>query len=129
MSYKNGLILVVDDHAVVRQIVSSFLKKLGYKHVNLAEDGRDALRQLKRKKYDVIICDWHMPNMSGLELLTKMKEDAELKDIPFVMLTMETDKEQIVSAIQLGVNDYILKSFTQNILDQEIGPLLKKMQK
>ena len=129
MSYKKGLILVVDDHVVIRQVVSSFLKKLGYKHVNLAENGRDALKELKTNKYDLIICDWHMPNMSGVELLIKMKEDAELKDIPFVMLTMETDKEQIVSAIQLGVNDYILKPFTQNVLDQKIGPLLKKMQK
>ena len=129
MSYKNGLILVVDDHVVIRQMVSSFLKKLGYKHVNLSENGREALKKLKTKKYDLIICDWHMPHMSGLELLTKMKEDAELKDIPFVMLTMENDKEQMLSAIQLGIDDYILKPFTLNVLNEKIEALSKKLRK
>jgi two-component system chemotaxis response regulator CheY len=105
-------VLVVDDFATMRRIVKGVLKQLGFSDIIEAEDGDLAFKELKREKIGLIVSDWNMPNMSGLDLLKAVKEDASLKDIPFLMVTAEGQKENVIQAVQAGVSNYIVKPFT-----------------
>ncbi len=119
----NVKVLVVDDFATMRRILKNVLRQIGFKNISEAENGRDALSQLKKEKFDLILCDWNMPEMSGLELLQAIRGDDNLKDIPFVMVTAEAKKESIIEAVKAGVNSYIVKPFTA----ETIGEKLKKI--
>jgi len=116
-------VLVVDDFATMRRIVKNVLKQIGFTNISEADDGKTALKALKVEKFDLILCDWNMPEMSGLEVLKQMKSDDALKDIPFVMVTAEAQKDNIIEAVKAGVNSYIVKPFTA----ETIGEKLKKM--
>lgn len=116
-------VLVVDDFATMRRIVKNVLKQIGFTNISEADDGKTALKALKGEKFDLILCDWNMPEMSGLEVLKQMKSDDALKDIPFVMVTAEAQKDNIIEAVKAGVNSYIVKPFTA----ETIGEKLKKM--
>ena len=105
-------VLVVDDFATMRRIVKGVLKQLGFSDIIEAEDGDLAFKELKREKIGLIVSDWNMPNMTGLDLLKAVKEDASLKDIPFLMVTAEGQKENVIQAVQAGVSNYIVKPFT-----------------
>ncbi len=105
-------VLVVDDFATMRRIVKGVLKQLGFSEIIEAEDGDIAFKELKKEKVGLIVSDWNMPNMSGLDLLKAVKGDDKLKDIPFLMVTAEGQKENVVQAVQAGVNNYIVKPFT-----------------
>lgn len=113
-------ILIVDDFATMRKIIRNLLGQLGYKNLHEADDGTTALAKMKNEKFDFIISDWNMPKMSGLDLLKSAKGDAELKDIPFMMVTAEALKENIIAAIQAGANDYIVKPFNAATLEGKI---------
>lgn len=113
-------ILVVDDFATMRKIIRNLLTQLGYKNVFDADDGTTALEQLKTNKFDFIISDWNMPKMSGLDLLKSVKANDDLKNIPFMMVTAEALKENIIAAIQAGANDYIVKPFNASTLEEKI---------
>lgn len=113
-------ILVVDDFATMRKIIRNLLTQLGYKNVFDADDGTTALEQLKTDKFDFIISDWNMPKMSGLDLLKSVKANDDLKNIPFMMVTAEALKENIIAAIQAGANDYIVKPFNASTLEEKI---------
>jgi len=113
-------ILVVDDFATMRKIIKNLLGQLGFKNVHEADDGATALAILKKDHFDLIICDWNMPKMSGLELLKTTRGMEDYKKTPFVMVTAEANKNNIVAAIQAGANDYIVKPFNANTLQEKI---------
>ncbi|MDP2862166.1 MAG: response regulator, partial [Desulfobacterales bacterium] len=102
-------VLVVDDFATMRRIIKNILKQIGFTNIIEAEDGKSALKMLQNDKFDLIMCDWNMPEMPGIELLGKVRADEQLKGIPFVMVTAEAQKENIIEAVKAGVNSYIVK--------------------
>lgn len=128
MPYKGLTVLVVDDFATMRNIMRNILRKLEFSAILEAEDGRQALATLKTSKVDLIISDWNMPNMSGLDLLQHVRAAADLKDIPFLLVTAEAQQDNIVKAVQAKVNNYIVKPFTAEILDKKLAALLPKSQ-
>ncbi len=113
-------ILIVDDFATMRKIIKNLLGQSGYKNVHEADDGSTALVMLKKERFDLIIADWNMPQMSGLDLLKIIRENENYKNTPFVMVTAEANKNNIVAAIQAGANDYIIKPFNANTLQEKI---------
>lgn len=121
----NARILVVDDFSTMRRIVKGILKRLGYREIDEAEDGQMALKRLKETRYQLIICDWNMPVMTGLDLLKAVRSDEELKEIPFLMVTAEAKKENILEAIQAGVSNYIVKPFTEEVLSKKLEDIFK----
>ncbi len=119
-------ILVVDDHEPIRKILKSVLKKIGFDDVEEAVDGAEALRILKQKKFDVVLLDWNMPNMSGLDVLKEMKKDQDLKGVRVIMVTAETSKEKVLEAINLGVSEYVVKPFTPEVLKKKIESVINR---
>src|SRR6476646_8407411 len=113
---KNMNILIVDDYKTMLRIVRNLLAQLGFKNVDEATDGNMALTKLKEKKYGLVISDWNMEPMSGFELLKKVRADAAIKDVPFIMVTAESKTENVVAAKQAGVNNYIVKPFNAETL-------------
>ncbi|RUM87099.1 MAG: response regulator, partial [Thermodesulfatator sp.] len=91
-------VLVVDDFATMRKIIKNILTQLGFKNIIEADDGTTAWEILQKEPVDLIISDWNMPKMNGLELLKKVRSDEKLKDIPFLMVTAEAQKENIIEA-------------------------------
>ncbi len=118
-------VLVVDDAATMRRIVRSLLRELGVKNVREAEDGSAALEELKRRRADLVISDWNMPHMSGIELLRAIRGSESLKDIPVLMVTAETKKENVLEAVQAGVNNYIVKPFNAKTLEEKLNKIFK----
>ncbi len=116
----NMKILVVDDFSTIRRIVRNILKQLGFTNIEEAEDGDIALEQLKLKDFELVVTDWNMPNMTGLDLLKAIRADERLKDIKVLLVTAEAEKENVVQAAQAGVNDYVVKPFTAEVLQQKI---------
>ena len=119
-------ILVVDDFATMRKVIRNLLKQVGFENVTEAEDGVNALRTLKSQKIDFVISDWNMPNMTGLELLKAVRADEELKLTPFLMVTAEALQDNVVAAVKAGVNNYIVKPFTADVLNEKINKILEK---
>ena len=114
-------ILVVDDFPTMRKIVRQVLRQLGYNDVQEAEDGEAALRILRQKPdIQFVISDWNMPNVTGIELLKSVRSDPALKSLPFLMVTAEADKENIVEAVKSGVSSYIVKPFNAATLKEKI---------
>lgn len=118
-------ILVVDDFATMRKVIRNLLKQIGYENVVEAENGQVALRLLKSQKIDFIVSDWNMPTMSGLELLKAVRADADLSKTPFLMITAEALKENVVEAVKAGVNNYIVKPFTAEVLEEKIKKIIE----
>jgi two-component system chemotaxis response regulator CheY len=124
---KNMKILVVDDFATMRKIIKNLLKQVGYKNIVEADDGVAALRILKSQKINFIISDWNMPNMNGLEFLKAVRADSELSNLPFLMVTAEALKDNVVTAVKAGVSNYIVKPFTAEVLNEKIGKIVEKL--
>lgn len=118
-------VLVVDDAATMRRIVRSLLRELGIKNVREAEDGEMAFEDLKRQKADLVVSDWAMPKMTGIELLRAIRQDETLKEIPVLMVTAESKKENIMEAVQAGVNNYIVKPFNSKTLEEKLNKIFK----
>ncbi len=116
----NTKFLIVDDMATMRRIIRSILNQLGYQNIDEAEDGKVALQKLKQQKYDFVITDWNMPNMTGIELVQAIRKDPELKHLPVLMVTAEAKKENVIMALKAGVNNYIVKPFTPATLKQKL---------
>ncbi len=128
MSYDSQMkILVVDDFSTMRRIVRNLLKENGFTNVDEAEDGRVALHKLKNGHYDFIISDWNMPNMTGIELLRAIRSDSALKSLPFLMITAEAKRENIIEAAQAGASGYIVKPFTASTLDEKLKKILENL--
>ena len=119
-------ILTVDDFSTMRRIIRNMLRQLGYSNIVEAEDGTVALSLLKREKVDFVISDWNMPNMSGLELLKAIRADEHLKPTPFLLVTAEALKENVVEAVKAGVNNYVVKPFTAEMLKEKIDAIFKE---
>ncbi len=124
---QNMKVLVVDDFPTMRRIIKNLLKEIGYENVDEAEDGTDAFDKLKGGGFDFVVSDWNMPNMTGLDLLKAVRAEASVKDTPFLMVTAEAAKENIVSAVEAGVNNYIVKPFTAAVLREKIDKILEKL--
>lgn len=114
-------IIAVDDFSTMRRIIKNLLKQSGFENVYEAEDGLKALEIIRAEKIDLIISDWNMPKLNGLELLRQIRQDPDLKRIPFIMITAESEKEKIIKAVQTGVTDYIVKPFTAKTLQDKIN--------
>ncbi len=119
-------VLVVDDFSTMRRIVMNILKGLGYNNLVEAEDGAQAYSKVQEGGFGFVVSDWNMPNMDGLEFLQKVRSNAEFKDLPFLMITAETEKEKVVAAIQAGVSNYIVKPFTAEGLKEKLELIYKK---
>jgi two-component system chemotaxis response regulator CheY len=124
---KNLKILVVDDFATMRKVIRNLLKQGGFENVVEAEDGVAALKVLQSQKVDFVISDWNMPNMSGLELLKAVRGSDDLKEMPFLMVTAEALKDNVVAAVKAGVSNYIVKPFTAEVLTEKIEKIVKSM--
>jgi len=118
---KNMRILVVDDYKTMIRIVRSLLGQLGFTNIDDALDGVTALDLIKKNQYGLILSDWNMQPMTGIELLKIVRAIPDYKDTPFVMVTAEAKTENVVLARQAGVNNYIIKPFTLAVLKQKLS--------
>lgn len=119
--------LVVDDFSTMRRIVRNLLKELGFTDVDEAEDGVVALQKLKGERFDFVVSDWNMPNMTGIDLLKAIRADAALKHLPVLMVTAEAKKENIIEAAKAGASGYVVKPFTAATLDEKLNKIFKAM--
>ncbi len=125
---KDSKILIVDDFATMRKVIRNLLKQIGYENIVEAEDGVMALAELRSQKIEFVISDWNMPNMTGIELLREVRADESLSKTPFLMVTAESLKENVVEAVKAGVDNYIVKPFTAEVLNEKIGKIVAKYQ-
>ncbi len=123
---KSSKVLIIDDFSTMRKVIRNLLKQLGYENIVEAEDGVAALEALRSQKIDFIISDWNMPNMTGFELLKQVRGDDALAKTPFLMVTAESLKENVVEAVKAGVDNYIVKPFTADVLSEKIAEIEKK---
>ena len=128
MSDPSMKFLVVDDFSTMRRILRNLLKELGYTNAEEAEDGAVALNRLRQEKFDFVVSDWNMPNMTGIELLKNIRADESLKTLPVLMITAEARKENIIEAAQAGANGYIVKPFTAATLDEKLNKIFKTLE-
>ena len=119
--------LIVDDFSTMRRIVRGLLKEMGCNNADEAEDGAIALSMLKAQKYDFVVSDINMPNMTGFDLLKAIKANDSLKHLPVLMVTAEARKEDIVLAVQTGAAGYIVKPFTKATLEDKVQKILQKL--
>ncbi|EQD23986.1 MAG: chemotaxis response regulator CheY [Nitrospirae bacterium] len=119
-------VLVVDDFSTMRRIVKNTLRQIGFTNIEEAEDGQRAYDRLIVEKFDFVVSDWNMPNMTGIDLLRKVRATPQIKDIPFLMVTAEAKQENIVEAIKAGVSNYIVKPFTVATLDEKVKKIFKE---
>jgi two-component system, chemotaxis family, chemotaxis protein CheY len=122
----NKRFLVIDDQSDARVIVQSVIMSLGFFNVHLVSNGAEALEFLKQKKVDFIICDWNMPTIDGLNVLKTIRAKEEYKSVPFLMLTSEAYKQNVMLASQAGVTDYISKPFTTKFLATRISEIYSR---
>ena len=128
MSQMNDMkFLIVDDFSTMRRIVRGLLKEIGYNNAEEAEDGVIALNMLKNNKFDFVVSDINMPNMSGFDLLAAIKREDSLKHLPVLMVTAEARKEDIVRAAQDGAAGYIVKPFTKATLEEKVAKIMQKL--
>ncbi|MCW8826473.1 MAG: chemotaxis response regulator CheY [Gammaproteobacteria bacterium] len=120
-------ILVVDDFSTMRRIIKNLLRELGFTNTHEADDGNTALPMLKDGDYELLVTDWNMPGMEGIDLLKACRADPDLAKLPVLMVTAEQKKEQIVEAAQAGVNGYIVKPFTAQTLKEKLDKIFERM--
>ncbi len=113
-------VLIVDDFATMRRILKNILKQIGFTEMTEADDGTTALEEMQKTKFDLIICDWNMPKMSGIELLKTIRGSEEYKDIPFLMVTAEAQKQNVIDAVKAGVSNYVVKPFTADQITDKL---------
>ncbi len=123
----NIKILVVDDFATMRRIVKGLLQELGYHQIQDAEDGAAALVKMQSERFDLVVTDWNMPVMTGLELLRAIRAEPTLKTTPVLMVTAENSREQIIEAAQSGVSGYIIKPFTAVTLREKLTRIFERL--
>lgn len=116
--------LVVDDSPTMRRIVCNALQEIGYDDMAEAEDGEDALQKLNADPVDFVITDWNMPNMNGLDLAKNIRDSADLSHLPILMVTTRGMKDDVVEAMRAEINNYVVKPFTPDVLDEKITKIL-----
>ena len=118
-------VLIVDDFATMRRILKNILKQLGFKNLVEADDGTTAWDVLEGQQVDLIISDWNMPKMTGLELLKKVRASDKYAKIPFLMVTAEAQKQNVIEAVQAGGSNYVVKPFTAEAISDKLSKILK----
>ena len=121
---KNMPILIVDDYATMLRIIRNLLKQLGFLNVDEATDGGEALKKMRGANFGLVISDWNMEPMTGLQLLKEVRADEDLKSTPFVMITAESKTENVIAAKQAGVNNYIVKPFNAATLKAKLASVI-----
>ena len=129
MSDTSMRILVVDDFSTMRRIVRNLLKDIGYSNTDEADDGARALQKLKSERFDFVVSDWNMPNMTGIDLLRAIRADEAIKHLPVLMITAEARKENIIEAAEAGASGYIVKPFTAATLDEKVKKILRTLER
>ena len=124
---KNMKILIVDDFSTMRRIIKNLLRDLGFTNTLDADDGTTALPMLKTGKFDFLVTDWNMPGMQGIDLLRAVRQDPDLSTLPVMMVTAESKRDQIIEAAQAGVNGYIVKPFTAQVLKEKIEKIFERL--
>ncbi len=125
---KNIKILIVDDFSTMRRIVKNLLGDLGFFNTAEAEDGNSALVELRKARFDLVVTDWNMPGMPGIDLLKAIRADESLKKIPVLMVTAESKREQIIEAAQAGVSGYVIKPFTAATLADKLAKIFERIE-
>ncbi len=120
----NMKILIVDDYKTMLKILGNLLKQLNFSNIADAKDGAEALQKLRAEKFDMVISDWNMEPMTGIELLKEVRGDAKLKHLPFIMITAESKSENVVAAKKAGVSNYIVKPFNAETLKGKIASVI-----
>jgi len=105
----------------MRKVISHILKQLGFDDISLAEDGRDAFRKILNGSFDFVVSDWNMPNISGIQLLKRVRKTPEISELPFLLITAENEKSQVMEAAKAGVNSFIAKPFSAAELEKKIA--------
>lgn len=113
-------LIVIEDDASTKMILKGTLRKYGFTDVEECSDGGEALKKIQDNEYDLILCDWQIPTMNGLALLKKVKGMETAANIPFIMITGESEKESIISAMKAGVDGYIVKPFAPVSIKQKL---------
>ncbi|HOO51090.1 MAG TPA: response regulator [Alphaproteobacteria bacterium] len=121
---KNMNVLIVDDYKTMLRIIGNLLKQLGFNNVDEATDGTMALEMFKNKDYGLVISDWNMEPMSGLDLLKQVRTLPANANVPFVMVTAESKTENVIAAKQAGVSNYIVKPFNAETLKTKLVTVL-----
>ncbi|MGM0592955.1 MAG: chemotaxis response regulator CheY [Pseudomonadota bacterium] len=124
---KNIKILVVDDFSTMRRIIKNLLRDLGFNNTDEADDGTTALPKLQGGNFDLLITDWNMPGMQGIDLLKAVRADPKLANMPVMMVTAEQKKDQIIEAAKAGVNGYIVKPFTAATLKEKMEKIFERV--
>ena len=124
---KDMKILIVDDFSTMRRIIKNLLRDLGFNNTSEADDGQTALPMLQSGNYDFLVTDWNMPGMTGIDLLKTVRADEKLATLPVLLVTAEQKREQIIEAAQAGVNGYIVKPFTAEVLKEKIGKIFERV--
>lgn len=125
---KNMKILVVDDYSTMRRIIKNVLHELGFDNAEEADDGNTALPMLQSGEFDFLVTDWNMPGMQGLDLLKAVRSNPKLAPMPVLMVTAEAKREQIVKAVEAGINGYIVKPFTPETLREKISKIFERIE-
>jgi two-component system chemotaxis response regulator CheY len=121
---KNMRILIVEDYKTMLRILRNLLNQLGFKNIEEASDGSEALHKLKSSPFELIIADWNMEPMTGFQLLKEVRADEKLKKTPFIMVTAESKTENVIAAKQAGVSNYIVKPFSTETLKTKLASVL-----
>ena len=121
---KSTNVLIVDDYKTMLRIIRNLLKQLDIENVEEATDGQEALAKLRAGNFGLVISDWNMAPMTGLDLLKEVRADARLKSTPFIMITAESKTENVVAAKQAGVSNYIVKPFNAETLREKIEKVM-----
>lgn len=125
---KNMKILIVDDFSTMRRIIKNLLRDLGFNNTVEADDGTSALPILKAGGIDLLVTDWNMPGMQGIDLLKAVRANDELATLPVLMVTAESKRQQIVEAAEAGVNGYIVKPFNAATLKEKIEKIFERIE-
>ncbi|WP_425406001.1 chemotaxis response regulator CheY [Hwanghaeella sp.] len=120
----NMQVLIVDDYKTMLRIIRNLLKQLGFNNVDEAMDGSEALQKLRAKDYGLVISDWNMEPMTGIQLLREVRADKRMQNLPFIMITAESKTENVIAAKQAGVSNYIVKPFNAATLKQKLTSVL-----
>jgi two-component system chemotaxis response regulator CheY len=127
MAAKDIRILVVEDSSTMRRVIRVILKRLRYENVEDIAEASQALEKLKSEHFNLVICGMNLPGMSGLDLLKAVRAEPNLKELPFMMVTGEVNKEQVIEAIEAGVNSLVVKPFTEDIFSRKLELLFNHL--
>jgi two-component system chemotaxis response regulator CheY len=117
---KDIKILVVDDSVGIRMAAKKVLQNLGFMHVSVADDGTTAMEELKKGPFELVVADWNMPQMSGIDLLKAMRADKSLASIPFLLVTGDDNQDNIMEAIKAGISNFMTKPYDAKVLSEKI---------